>query len=157
MHWDSLASVAEAQYREETRSNPFGIADRFWAQYGAGTMRERGLTTDTEFAERILGSPLWGDLALLLAALREVGARPFVISMPFKGVLLDSLGITAASRATYYDQLRRLTGVYGVPSIDFSAYDGDRYFLYDSGSHPSPKGWVLYDQALDRFYQAATR
>jgi poly-D-alanine transfer protein DltD len=93
----------------------------------------------------------WKDLDLLLRALRELGARPLLVSTPLKGDLYDYAGISAGARRVYYTRLRELARANDVPLVDFADHDGDRFFLRDF-SHLSSKGWVYYARALDTFY-----
>ncbi|MDQ3696877.1 MAG: D-alanyl-lipoteichoic acid biosynthesis protein DltD [Gemmatimonadota bacterium] len=156
--WDSLVVAAEREHRENSDNNPFGVENGWWSRFGPSVLRGRKETlSDAELTRRIDGAPAWNDLVLLLAALRELGAEPLVISMPFHGVFFDAAGMTPGGRATYYDTLRRMTSEAEVRLVAFEEHDGDRWFLNDPGSHLSPKGWVFYDRAFDEFYRATAR
>ncbi len=102
---------------------------------------------------RLQQSAEWADLEHLLEGMRELGARPLVMSMPIAGMFYDAVGISREVRTTlYYDRLRQLAQRHGFPVIDFQDQDEQPGFLDGVGGHLSPKGWVYYARALDGFY-----
>jgi D-alanine transfer protein len=88
---------------------------------------------------------------LLLRILHAWGAKPLVITLPFDGLFYDFQGVSAKARAEYYTRLHVLGARYGAAVAAFDDHEYDRLFFTDV-SHPSMKGWVYYDQALDAFY-----
>ncbi len=62
----------------------------------------RGLGQTMESAKE------WTDLELLLRALRELGARPLLLSSPMKGSFYAYWGVLQQERWLYYDRLRML-------------------------------------------------
>jgi D-alanine transfer protein len=109
-----------------------------------------------EMESNLRQSAQWTDLELLLEGLKQLGARPLVLSMPIAGSFYDGQGISREARhELYYERLRQLAERHGVRLIDFENEDEDADFLSGVGSHLSSKGWVYYDQTLDRFYHGA--
>lgn len=94
----------------------------------------------------------WSDLELLLRTLQERGAHPLILSLPMNGVFFDSLGISAQARRHYYDRLRSLCSSYRVPELDFAEHELDPRFFADTYDHPSAKGWIYFDEAMDAFF-----
>ena len=88
----------------------------------------------------------------MLKGLKEMGAQPLILSMPYTGVYYSYIGVSKDARQVYYAKLEAMGQSYNVPVIDFSNHDEDKYFSIDSGGHLSSEGWVYYDQALDAFY-----
>ncbi len=107
---------------------------------------------DVGFRNGINAAPAWIDLELLLRALREVHARPLILSMPIAGNFYDHAGVSRAAREAYYTKLRALAQRYHFVSADFEEHDEDPAFLIRYQSHLTAKGWVYYDRALDDFF-----
>jgi D-alanine transfer protein len=106
-----------------------------------------------EMESNLKESVEWADLELLLEGLKQLGARPLLLSMPIAGSFYDGQGISREARhELYYERLRQLVERRGLRLIDFENEDEDADFLSGVGSHLSSKGWVYYDQTLDRFY-----
>src|SRR4029077_13266615 len=109
-----------------------------------------------EMVSNLRNSTEWTDLDLLLEGLKQLGARPLLLSMPIARSFYDRQGISRQERHDlYYQRLRELAQRRGVPLIDFENEDEDAAFLSGVGSHLSPEGWPYYDHALDRFYHGA--
>jgi D-alanine transfer protein len=155
--WETLRAEAEQRYRLRAANNPFGFDSIWWSKVGDSVLSLRKSSSDSVFLRDLSESPRWTDLGLLFQALRELGARALVINAPLPGAYSDFLGVSAGSRDAYYAKLRRMASAEQIPLVDFEDHDGDRYFLSDAGSHPSPKGWVYYDQVLDAFYHDTLR
>jgi D-alanine transfer protein len=155
LDWPALRQSAEQETGRRTDNNPFGFDNRFWDTHAEEIRARQGTPSRHEFVEHIETNHQWTDLALLLQALRDLGARPLLLSMPINGTYYDDLGIPYAVRGRYYDKLAALARSYDVPLVDFADHDGDKYFNFDAGYHLSRKGWIYYDQALDAFYHDA--
>lgn len=106
----------------------------------------------TTFLAHLQAAREWHDLELLLRTLRQLGARPLLLSMPLFGEAFDRLGISSEDRAQFYNRLEKLAARYDFPLVDFRDHDNDRTFLADTHDHLSPRGWLSYDAALDAFY-----
>jgi D-alanine transfer protein len=153
LDWAALAEEAEGAYRPHTCRNPFGIEDEIWfskAFHGTAVHAEPG-SRDEEFRQELARSREWGDLEMLLRALRELGAKPLLLSTPLHGTYLEYNGVSRPARQRYYNRLEALARSLDVPLVDFADHDLDRFFLCDI-SHLSSKGWVYYAYALDAFY-----
>ena len=157
LDWPALHADAEERYRPLTANNPFGFDGTWWDKVGDSVIRLKNSSSDTEFLRDLSESPRWTDLSLLFQTLKELGAQALVTNAPLPGAYSDFLGVSPESRAVYYAKLRQLARVEQIPLVDFEDHDADRYFLNDAGSHPSPKGWVYYDQVLDAFYHDSLR
>jgi D-alanine transfer protein len=153
--WPVLVERATVAYAPLAAHNPFGIADAWWTRYQDWIVSRANATDDESFLRQISVSEVWGDLELLCQTLNELGARPLILGMPFDGKFKDYSGVSTAARRQVYARLRDLTGRYGIRSAIFDDHETEAYFFYDEWSHLSPKGWVLYDQALDAFYHDA--
>jgi D-alanine transfer protein len=107
---------------------------------------------DRDFRSGVDSSSAWVDLELLLRALAELHARPFVLSMPIAGDFYDHAGVSRSAREAYYTKLRALVQRYHFAVAEFEDHDEDPAFLIRHQSHLTAKGWVYYDQALDDFF-----
>jgi D-alanine transfer protein len=138
IHWQHLFARAAQQVSaaEEAAEAPLPLNDG----------------GDATYLHRLAGSGEWNDLDLLLRGLRQLGAKPLLLSMPINGAFFDRVQISPRARAAYYDRLEALAARYRVPLVDFRDHDEDPAFLADTHDHLSPKGWLYFDAAIDAFY-----
>ncbi len=151
--WNAEIAKAEAQQKANSTNNPYGIDNKYWIEDFQDVFKvSQPGSGDQQYMSKINGSKEWGDLAILLQVLKELGAQPLLMSRPINGTLYTAYGISAQARQTYYNKLQSLAGAYGMPLVDFHQYTDDRYFSFDEASHTSRKGWVIVDKALNDFY-----
>jgi len=106
----------------------------------------------TGWEQSMLHSAEWTDLQLELEALRQLGAQPFVSSVPMPGIYDDETTISQEARQGYYARFMQVTQQAGVPAVDYQSHDEDRFFLNDTGAHFTPRGWIFANRALDLFW-----
>jgi D-alanine transfer protein len=107
---------------------------------------------DAAFRARIAAASEWIDLELLFRTLTELRAKPLILSMPIDGTLYDARGVSRSARQVYYDRMSELAQRYHFPLLQFEDHDADPAFLIAHREHPTPKGWMYYDRALDDFF-----
>lgn len=152
-HWDAMARRAEGYYAATANNNPFGIQDLVWqTRFAKRVAQDHNSLDDQIFMHDVRTTAEWQDLILLLSVLKEQGAKPLLLTMPFNGKYMDYEGVSLAARQAYYATFRSAAQSLNVPVVEFANHDEDPYFLRDPGSHLSPEGWIYYDQALDNFY-----
>ena len=153
-NWNLLAREAEAEDAALNDGNRYSATTRFATK----TPTDRQLriappgSKDTEFQQRLPNSMEWTDLVLLMDVMKALKVKGMFISQPFNGVYTDFGGVDAPARRAYYKRLARIVSPYGIPIADFSEHEEDRMFFNDS-NHPSGKGWVYYNRAIDHFYR----
>src|SRR6266446_6463261 len=106
---------------------------------------------DAAFRARITAASEWTDLELLFRTLAELKAEPLILSMP-----IDAYAARGVSRSTpeaYYERMRELAQRYRFPVIEFEQHDADPAFLFAHREHPTPRGWMVYNRALDDFFR----
>jgi D-alanine transfer protein len=157
LNWDSLIRQATYEYAKEVGANPFGISDIYWQWFNDLIMADRNDLSDDKFLEIMQTSLEWRDLDLLLKSLKELGAQPLLMTVPFHGKFYDFRGLSAEERATFYVMFRAAAKPYAIPVVTFEDHEYDTYFFLDTFDHPSPKGWVYYDRALDDFFHGRIR
>jgi len=106
---------------------------------------------DVAFRTRIASSSEWTDLELLFRTLAEIKAEPLILSMPIDAYA--ARGVSRSTRELYYDRMRELAARYHFPVIEFEQHDADPGFLIAHREHPTPRGWMVYDRALDDFFR----
>jgi D-alanine transfer protein len=152
LDWDAVLAQADRESRERADNNPFGFDRDLYARNADKLQQQRRSRSSAAFQRALDQSIGWTDLDLLLRELRELGARPLLLSPPLPGTFYDFWGVYAPARQAYYDRLRQTVRRYGVPLVSFDDHDGDRLFVVDERSHLSQKGWAQYDRVLDAFY-----
>jgi len=162
-HWEAVGLVESKYHHRYLQPHvPHAPAEVDWpaliahAEQNPGPQRpiERGrLYGAGNMVPDLKTSAEWTDFEMLLEALRELGARPLIVSMPIRGSFYDAQGVFRETRhELYYEPLRRLVARYGFPLVDFEDEDEDQTFLESPLSHLSRKGWMYYARTLDRFY-----
>jgi D-alanine transfer protein len=106
---------------------------------------------DAAFRARIAAANEWTDLELLFRTLAELKAEPLILSMPIDAYA--ARGVSHSTRELYYDRMRELSARYHFPVIEFEQHDADPRFLIAHREHPTPRGWMVYDRALDDFFR----
>jgi D-alanine transfer protein len=106
---------------------------------------------DAAFRARIAAASEWTDLELLFRTLTELKAEPLILSMPIDAYA--ARGVSLSTRELYYDKMRELSARYRFPVIEFEQHDADPRFLIARREHPTPRGWMVYDRALDDFFR----
>ena len=165
--WPALAARGTKIADRRDSTNPFGFPNETYerllengeimgalALYQAGSTNRDGQSypPPTEWQDNMSHSMEWSDLVLMVAILHELGADPFVWTMPLPGVYDDYTPISAAARRAYYELWEQELPKLGVPWLDFRAADEDIFFMTDTGAHFSPRGWIFADRALDMFW-----
>jgi D-alanine transfer protein len=107
---------------------------------------------DAAFLEALQRSAEWGDFELLLRVVRELHLDPLLLSMPMEYEHFERMGISAQAIDAYALRLRALADRYQVPIVDFADLGEDPRFFADHFGHPSAKGWIYFDRALDDFF-----
>jgi len=105
---------------------------------------------DAAFRARLSAAHEWSDLELLFRTLTELKARPLILSTPIDAYA--ARGVTRSARQAYYDKMRELARRYRFPLVEFEDHDADPNFLIARREHPTPKGWMYYNKALDNFF-----
>jgi D-alanine transfer protein len=107
---------------------------------------------DAAFRARIAAASEWIDLELLFRTLTALRAKPLILSMPIDSALYEAKGVSRSAHQVYYDRMSELAQRYHFPLIQFEDHDTDPAFLIAHREHPTPKGWMYYDRALDDFF-----
>jgi D-alanine transfer protein len=149
----ALAQRAQFRYQAWCANNSYGIdSDRWVSRYRQESEILHKIRANEHFRSDLdRATKWWTDLDLLLRLLNESGARALLISAPIDGKYMDYCGVSLADRQDYYNRIRALASKYGMAEVDFSDHDQDIYFATDVEAHLSPKGWIYYIAALDRF------
>jgi D-alanine transfer protein len=105
---------------------------------------------DADFRARVAAASEWTDLELLFQTLTQLKARPLILCTPIDA--FAARGVSREARETYYDRMRQLAGRYHFPLVEFEQHDADPAFLITHREHPTPRGWMVYNRALDDFF-----
>ena len=116
----------------------------------AGSLDTIQPAKDAEFRARVATSSEWTDLELLFRTLTELRAQPLILSMPIDVYVAP--GVSRSAHEAYYDRMRELARRYHFPLVEFEDHDADPTFLIARREHPTPKGWMYYNRALDNFF-----
>jgi D-alanine transfer protein len=106
---------------------------------------------DAAFRSRVAAASEWTDLELLFRTLTELKANPLILSMPIDAYV--ATGVSRSAREVYYERMRELAQRYHFPLVEFEQRDADPGFLIAHREHPTPRGWMVYNRALDDFFR----
>ncbi len=154
INWQAAISSVRAAQKLRTNNNQFGVDNNAWMRNGWGGVvqfRPAG-SQDQSYINRLNNSKEWDDFRIVLDILKQMGAKPLILSRPINGPMYTAGGISKEAQSVYYNKLKALVDSYHYPLVDFQQYTSDPYFSIDYPSHTSPVGWVLVDQVLDAFY-----
>lgn len=144
--WSQMQAKAITDVQKNENSNPFGINNNFFKK----NFKNQQKLKNSEVKGHFYPSPEYADLNLLMSVLKDEGADPIFLIQPVNGPWYDFTGFPKEQRQKYYSEVRALAGGYGYALADFSGHEYDPYFL-DDPSHPSEKGWLEFNEALDKF------
>jgi D-alanine transfer protein len=151
--WNTVIAKARNQQKVNANNNPYGVENSLWINKFHRTFKvNKPNSSDQHYIANLDSSKEWGDLAILLEILKELGAQPVIMSRPINGALYTASGISKTGQQAYYTKLENLVGTYGMPLVDFHQYTTDRFFNIDQASHTSREGWAIVDKRLDAFY-----
>jgi D-alanine transfer protein len=151
--WQAWLDKARQEQILDANNNPYGIQNDEWTEIFRDRVQNKEMkTTDKQYLKELSSSAEWTDLDILLRVLKDMGARPLLMSRPIHGPFWGAMGVSKAARKVFYDRLHKVAASYGVPVVDFADYEGDKYFSTDPAEHTSRVGWIYVDQALDAFY-----
>lgn len=158
INWAKETETAQAAEIAFSSSNSYGVDPNHWPYY------EEILSHDTppgsrdwRFLNRLRNSVEWTDFDLMLQVLKELGAKPLILSRPYNGPLFNAMGVSTQALNLSYDKLHAVVAPYQFPLVDFRQYTHDPYFSSDQSSHTSIKGWVYVDEILNSFYHDRIR
>jgi len=147
--WSDLTTAAASSSRT---SDPFGSTPAQIAQSARkleAKLRGRG---QPSFETMLNNSDEWGHLGILLRTFRELGARPFIVSLPVNATAFGGAGVKPDEIAYYYARLRNELRESGYPFATCEQYEHDPRFFADDLGHPSAKGWMILNHLFDQFY-----
>lgn len=144
--WSRLENLAEAKVAKTENNNPFGINNNFFKNKLKDFKKYKNSAVNSNFSH----SPEYADLNLLMLVLKDEGADPIFLIQPVNGPWYDFTGYSIQKRQKYYSRVRHMAESYGFATADFSSHEYDKHFMEDP-SHPSEKGWLEFDEALDKF------
>ena len=144
--WSKLKSIADAAVAKTEDNNPFGINNNFFKSKLKNLKKFKNSAVKGKFSP----SQEYADLNLLMRVLKDEGADPIFLIQPVNGPWYDFTGFPFQQRQKYYSRIRQMARRYGFAVADFSSHEYDKYFM-DDPSHPSEKGWLEFDEALDKF------
>jgi D-alanine transfer protein len=114
--------------------------------------RLRQFANDGAFLQALQRSYEWGDFEVLLRTARELRLDPLVLSMPLEYAHFERIGLSPQCIDAYAWRLREFSQRYQVLVVDFAELGEDPQFFADHFGHPSAKGWIYMNRALDDFY-----
>lgn len=139
LDWETLLTAAQGEWQPP----PEDVYD---------AERTKVFANDAAFLQSLQHSYEWGDMELLLRSVRELGLDPLLLSIPVEYAHFERMGISPQSIDAYAWRLNDFAKRYQIPVVDFADLGEDPQFFADHFGHPSGKGWIYINQALDDFF-----
>jgi D-alanine transfer protein len=145
---EQLSAHAEQTGARESRSNTFGIVDKYYHHKVAPKLSElKGYKARESYDK----SPEYEDLQMILDLLKQNNTKALFVSIPVNGPWYDYAEFPKERRYVYYQKIRHFIEKDGFPVADFSAHEYDTYFMKDT-IHIGWKGWVYMNESLKQFH-----
>ena len=169
--WISQLATATARQERDVGNDPFGFPPNIYnalrsnqdlhaawlLYYTGGTNRDDEVYPSTDaWQENLETSTAWQDLELELSELHELGAKPFVYTVPLAGDYYNYTVVSRRNRLAYYHYFLTVAGKAHVPAVTFAQNDEDRYFYIGPAGHFSQRGWVIANRAIDLFWHGTS-
>ncbi len=155
VNWAARLRLLDKEYEREPKLTSYSTGPRTpYDNARQALFRDAGhpgTSPDENFARACGTSKEWTDLELLLRVAREKEIRLLVVCQPLNAKFARLQGLTDRSIALFYDRLRQVSAPYKTQLTTFPQGEKDAHFYQDS-VHPSGKGWIEYDAAMDAFY-----
>lgn len=151
--WAKVLKTARLRQKQLTDNNPYGVDNNIWWFYQQMLSRNPlPGSGDATFIQGISNDREWSNIKILLDVLKQLGAKPLILSRPMNVRLWEAMGVSENAQNFYYAKLHEVVNPYHFPIVDFQPYGKDIYFSIDAGSHTSAEGWVYVDHVLDAFF-----
>ncbi|CAN5576673.1 hypothetical protein BH09VER1_BH09VER1_31830 [soil metagenome] len=150
INWDQELKDSSAEFQEMSGSNPYGFRNTLWEKFLKKPDYYLVKMSDQDFSYRLSRTKEWEDYDLMLAILKQHGARPLLISLPLNGKFLADEGVSRNEWRKYYAAITNVADRYGFPVADFSKFEDDpKFFGY---ADPNPEGWIHINRAVNAYY-----
>lgn len=150
--WSKVQSDALAEQKLNTNNNPYAVENFLWWYFDRIDLPLPEGSVDETYKKNLLNSAEWSDFKLLLIVLKQLGAKPLILSRPLNVHLWEVMGVTEKTQDIFYTKLHAVADPFQMSLVDFRQYDSDPYFSIDQGSHTSREGWVIINQTLDAYF-----
>ncbi|MBF7017550.1 D-alanyl-lipoteichoic acid biosynthesis protein DltD [Staphylococcus durrellii] len=140
--WQTMKVDAEEYGGQHTKSNRFGIRDKYWELIKS---HKRKINRNYEFNKN---SPEFNDLALLVDTMRAAGADVQYVSIPSNGKWYDHIGIDSERRRAVYKKIKHTVTSRDGKLYDMTHKDYEPYVISDA-VHIGWKGWVYINQRIN--------
>ena len=148
-NWDELLKNAEADAKERTNNNEFGIENNTFDKNIKNNMEKR---KGKDYFYKYSDSPEYSDFELLLEIAKELGLDVRVINFPINGKWNDYIGVDAEQRKIYREKLTNIVQSYGYTIFDLGDKEYEPYYMYDT-VHPGWKAWIEASRDLYQFFK----
>ena len=74
-----------------------------------------------------------------------------VICQPLNANFNQMQGVSAQTRARFYERLHAETAPFHVTLLTYPEEAKDPHYFQDA-NHPTPLTWLIYDRAMDAFF-----
>jgi len=155
--WTAEIEKAQLDQQNNANNNPYGVDNQTWGDNYQSFKPQAPGSGDMLYTANVQNSKEWGDLEIVLQLLKEMGAKPLIMSRPINGVLFTASGVSSQAQQVYYNKLEQTVQAYQMPLVDFKQFTNDKYFNTDSVSHTSRKGWIYVNQIFDAFFHDKIR
>ena len=151
--YEALDQVAVRDAEAHTKSNDFGIDDRFYKKRLAKKIGKlKGFQKNLSYEV----SQEYGDLQLVLNQFAKSNTNVIFVIPPVNSKWMAYTGLSQEMYDATVSKIRYQLESQGFTNIADFSKDGDQpYFMQDT-IHMGWKGWVAFDKAVDPFVSNPT-
>lgn len=146
--WEGIRLEAEMEATERAGDNPFYMSQKLFEEKVQPRMEFK---KDSSLKDSYAKSPEYEDLKIFIQVCKETGVTPKFIMLPQNGYWYDYTGFPRNRRDVARNKVKKIADEYNIEMVDLYDEGYDKYFFKDT-VHPSAKGWIKINEAIDLLY-----
>lgn len=151
--YEALDQVAVRDAEEHTKSNSFGIDDRFYKKRLSKKIGKlKGFQEHLSYEV----SQEYGDLQLVLNQFAKLKTNVIFVIPPVNSKWMAYTGLNQEMYDATVSKIRYQLESQGFTNIADFSKDGDQAYFMQDTIHMGWKGWVAFDKAVDPFVSNPT-
>lgn len=146
--WEGVKIKAEREAALRAGDNPFYMSQKLYKLKVEPRLEYK---KNSSIKDTYAKSPEYKDLKLFLKVCREAGVTPKIVMLPQNGYWYDYTGFPVKSRVVARDKVKKIAEENNAKFVDLYDESYEKYFFKDT-VHPSAKGWIKIDEAINKVY-----
>ena len=151
--WEEVYRTADAEGKVACTNNDLYVYDEYYTDYLEEKWEK---LKDRDKDTPLLESKEWDDYEFFLQVCKELGLKPYIVSMSTNGRYYDYIGMGKEKRDSLYDRIAQLSNEYGFDCLKTGDKEYEPYFYCDV-MHLGWKGWPYVLQNIIEHFEEQDR